>query len=287
MPDTPANTELTPGMQLLDKLDDNKLAPNIMHFGRILRAAGLPVGPGKIIDATQAVMAVGIRSRSDFYWALHAVFVNRRDQHELFDQAFLIFWKDPKLLERMMGILLPQVDGVESPPPEEQPLRRLQEALSQPNDEDLDNEEEEEQEDEIELDAAMTVSERELLQTMDFEEMSADEIAAAKSAIAKMRLPITEVPTRRYRATRRQARVDMRSTMRAALRSAGDFIPLKFRKRSTRPPPLVILCDISGSMSRYTRMFFTFHACCYQRQRPCPHVPLWYPPNERDPLSTK
>ena len=121
---------LAPGMQLLDRLDDNKLALNIMHFGQVLRAAG-SIGPGKIIDATNAVMAVGIQSRSDFYWALHAVFVNRHDQHELFNQAFHIFWKDPKLLERMMGILLPSVDGGEEPPPEDQPLRRLQEALSQ------------------------------------------------------------------------------------------------------------------------------------------------------------
>ena len=128
MAETTQTTHLTPGMQLLERLDDNKLAPNIMHFGRVLRAAGLPLGPGKIIDATNAVVAVGVKNRSDFYWALHAVFVNRRDQHELFDQAFHIFWKDPKLLERLMGILLPQVDGDATPPPTEQPLKRLQDA---------------------------------------------------------------------------------------------------------------------------------------------------------------
>ncbi len=268
MAENPANTDLTPGMQLLDRLDDNRLAPNIMHFGRVLRAAGLPIGPGKIIDATQAVMAVGIQSRSDFYWTLHAVFVNRRDQHELFDQAFHIFWKDPKLLERMMGILLPSIDGGEEPAPEEQPLRRLQEALSQQQEKESETDEEQEQEEEIELDAAMTVSERELLQTMDFEEMSAAEIEAAKRAISNMRLPITEIPTRRYKASARQARVDMRATMRAALRSGGDSIPLKHRKRRTRPPPLVILCDISGSMSRYTRMFLHFmHAVTNDRDR--------------------
>lgn len=262
----PANTELTPGMQLLDRLDDEKLAPNIMHFGRVLRAAGLPIGPGKIIDATQAVMAVGIQSRSDFYWALHAVFVNRRDQHVLFDQAFHIFWKDPKLLERMMGVLLPSVDGDEEPMPEEQPLRRLQEALAQQQEKEGQSDEEQEQE--IELDAAMTVSERELLQTMDFEEMSADEIQAAKVAISQMRLPVTEISTRRFQPSARQARVDMRATMRAALRSGGDSIPLKHRKRRTRPPPLVILCDISGSMSRYTRMFLHFmHAVTNDRDR--------------------
>ena len=262
------DSDLTPGMQLLDRLDDNKLAPNIIHFGRVLRAAGLPIGPGKIIDATNAVITVGIKSRSDFYWALHAVFVNRRDQHELFDQAFHIFWKDPKLLERMMGILLPSIDTEENSPPEEQALRRLQEALSQQDDPKNESEDEKEQEEEIELDAAMTVSERELLQTMDFEEMSTDEIEAAKRAISKMRLPITEIPLRRFQQSSRQARVDMRATLRAALRSGAGSIPLKHRKRRSRPPPIVILCDISGSMSRYSRMFLHFmHAVTNDRDR--------------------
>lgn len=266
MAETPTSNP-TPGMQLLDRLEDNKLASNIMHFGRVLRAAGLPVGPGKILDATKAVMAVGVTRRSDFYWALHAVFVNRRDQHEIFDQAFHIFWKDPKLLERMMGILLPDIDAGESPPPEEQPMRRLQEALA-PKDDGPEQEKEEEREEEIELDAAMTASQRELLQSTDFEEMSADEIERAKQAIARMRLPITEVTTRRYRASPRQTRIDMRATLRAAMRSGGASIPLKFRKRRTRPPPLVILCDISGSMSRYTRMFLHFmHTVTNDRDR--------------------
>ena len=64
---------------------NSRFAANIMHFARLLRAAGLPVGPGKVLDAIRAVEAVGIGSRTDFYWTLHAVFVNRRDQRELFD----------------------------------------------------------------------------------------------------------------------------------------------------------------------------------------------------------
>ena len=163
-----------------------------------------------------------------------------------------------------MGILLPSVDG------SEEPLRkitcRLQEASAKramtariP----AGGRTEEKR-----VDAAMTVSERELLQTMDFEEMSADEIDAAKRAIAKMQLPITEIPTRRYQVSTRQARVDMRGTLRAALRSGANSIPLKYRKRRSRPPPIVILCDISGSMSRYSRMFLHFmHAVTNDRDR--------------------
>ena len=92
----------TPGLALLDKLEGNKLVNNIMYFGRVLRSAGMPVGPGKILDAVSAVQTVTATNRRDFYWALHAVFVNRRDQHEIFDQAFHIFWRDPRLLERML-----------------------------------------------------------------------------------------------------------------------------------------------------------------------------------------
>ncbi|MEE8332610.1 MAG: VWA domain-containing protein [Alphaproteobacteria bacterium] len=259
--------ETTPGLELLSKLDDSKLLSNIMHFGRVLRSAGLPVGPGKIIDAVNAVRAVGVTHRRDFYWSLHAVFVNRRDQHEIFDQAFHIFWRDPKLLERMMGILMPQEPGEEEAGPEpEPPSRRVMEAMN-PGDNDAQNEEDE-KEPEIEVEATLTASANELLQTMDFDDMSSEEIARAKLAISRMRLPIRDVPTRRYRTSYRKERIDMRATFRAAMRSGGAVIPLQFRKRRRRPPPLVILCDISGSMGRYTRMLLHFmHAITNDRDR--------------------
>ena len=104
-----------------------RLAENIMHFARTLRAAGLPVGPGKVLRAIRAVEAVGIRRRDDFYWALHAVLVNRRDQQELFDQAFHVFWRNPKILERMLGLFLPSFGGSDDDARELS--RRLAEAL--------------------------------------------------------------------------------------------------------------------------------------------------------------
>ncbi len=251
---------------LLGGLEGSRLVANVMHFGRILRAAGLPVGTGKVLDAVGAVREVGLKNRTDFYWALHAVFVNRRDQHGLFDQAFHIFWRDPKILERMMGIVLPA--GEAPPPPEAAPpSRRLLDALTPKND-DAKADEEREREEEIELDAAMTASANELLKQMDFEEMTADEIARAKAAIAGMRLPIAAAPIRRFQPTARRGRVDMRATLRVALRSGGAGIPLRWRRRRRRPPPLVILCDISGSMSRYTRMFLHFmHTLTNDRDR--------------------
>jgi len=260
------NGTTPPGLALLDQLEGSKLVPNIMHFGRVLRSAGLPVGPGKILDAVQAVLAVGIESRRDFYWSLHAIFVNRRDQHEIFDQAFHIFWRDPHLLERMLGLLMPQIPGEEELPPEEPPNRRVMEAMS-PEEKD-GKDPEEKKEPEIDVEATMTASSNELLQKMDFEDMSAEEISKAKTAISRMRLPIHEIPTRRFQRSQRPVRIDMRATLRAALRSGGSVIPLQYRKRRRRPPPLVILCDISGSMGRYTRMLLHFmHAITNDRDR--------------------
>src|SRR5258708_12631459 len=100
-----------------------------MHFARPLRAAGLPVGPGKVIDAVAAVRAVGITNRADFYWTLHAVFVNRPDQRPLFDQAFHVFWRNPELLKKMMSLVLPEM-SLDIPEDEKnEMLRRLAEAL--------------------------------------------------------------------------------------------------------------------------------------------------------------
>ncbi len=232
-----------------------------MHFARTLRTAGLPLGPGKVLDAVAAVEAVGITDRRDFYWALHSVFVNRPDQRVLFDQAFHVFWRNPELLKKMMSLVLPQMN-VDAPPEEgAEMLRRLAEALH-PHQEARDSEETE-----LEFDAAMTFSDREQLRQMDFEKMSLDELARAKAAIARLRLPIHDVPTRRYARDPRGARTDMRATLRAALRSGG-LIELKRKSRRLRPPPLVVLCDISGSMSRYSRVFLHFmHSITNDRDR--------------------
>ncbi len=243
--------------------EQGRLAHNIVHFGRVLRAAGLPVGPGKVIDATRAVETAGIASREDFYWTLHSVFVNRRDQRELFDQAFHVFWRNPRILERMMSLLLPtaRTDGDAEYDP---PSRRLLDALF-PGRGEGENDEEF---GEIVGDAAGTYSRREILQSMDFESMSADEIAEAKAIISRMRLPIMRAPTRRFAPDPRGPRIDMRATLRSALRSGGDTIPLRRSARRRRHPPLVALCDISGSMSRYSRMLLHFlHAVTNDRDR--------------------
>ncbi|MBI1206485.1 MAG: VWA domain-containing protein [Azospirillum sp.] len=247
--------------------ETGRFAVNIMHFARTLRAAGLPVGTGRILQALEAVEAVGVGDRGDFYWALHAVFVNRRDQRLLFDQAFHVFWRNPQILERMMSLLLPSVRAeLKRQGPEL--ARRLEDALNlgrRPRDDDRAREREPER---IEIDATLTWSGRELLQGRDFEKMSAEEVALAKAALRTIRLPRWEQPTRRFRADPAGRSIDLRLTMRRSLRSGGDLIELATRSRRSRPPPLVAICDISGSMDRYARMLLHFlHAVTNDRDR--------------------
>jgi uncharacterized protein with von Willebrand factor type A (vWA) domain len=241
-----------------------KLANNIVHFARTLRTAGLRVGPGQVLRAVEAVEASGLKKRDDFYWTLHSVFVNRRDQREIFDQAFHVYWRNPRLLEKMMEMLLPSVGVPADPESSKQLSRRLQDAL-QPGRGEAPREEGEPPE--VEVEATFTVSDREVLQHKDFEQMTQAEIDQALKAIARLRLPVPERRTRRFQAARRGPRVDFRASLRRALRPEG-LIELRKREPRRRPPPLVILCDISGSMTRYTRMFLHFmHAITNDRDR--------------------
>ncbi len=245
----------------VDISDGGKLALNVMHFARALRAAGLPVGPGKTLEAVQAAALVGLRPRDDFYWAMYAVFVERAAQRQVFDQAFRLFWRNPAELRRMMAFTSPTAAARED---QEKISRRVADALSPDN----EVEPQDLQEAEVELDTTQTYSAFEILQEMDFDSMSAEEVEEAKRAIAEMRLPIMEVPTRRLVTDPRGARMDMRATLRAGLRSSGGLLPLKYRRPATRHPPLVVLCDISGSMSRYSRLFLHFvHAITNDRDR--------------------
>ena len=233
-----------------------------MHFARVLRAAGLPIGPDRVVDALRALQTAGIERREDFYWTLAAVFLSKREQQELFDQAFHIFWRDPQMLERIMSLLLPQIYGRAGQTETPAASKRLSEALYSKR------EQAQQQEQQIEIDASLTFSPSELLQHADFETMTGAELAQAKKLIARLRLPIPEVRTRRFRPDARGARIDLPATLRASLKGGAQIIALKRRSRITRHPPLVVLCDISGSMSRYSRMFLHFlHAITNDRDR--------------------
>ncbi len=246
--------------------DQGRLAENVMHFARVLRAAGLPIGPDRVLDAVRAVEVAGVERRDDFYWTLASVFLDRREQFEIFDQAFHIFWRDPQLLERVMAMLLPQVYGRHTKDDTRDASNRVAEALRlKPK---KTKESAGEPPPEVQLDAALTFSSREVLQHADFETMTSEEIAQARQMIAKLRLPIPEILTRRLKPDPHGARVDLRATLRASLRGGSQLLSLRKRSPTHRHPPLVALCDVSGSMNRYSRMFLHFlHAITSDRDR--------------------
>jgi uncharacterized protein len=238
-----------------------RLAENIVYFARALRAAGIPVGPGAVLDALAAVDAAGVGTRDDFYWTLHAVFVKRHEHSVLFEQAFRIFFRRRGYLDQLLASMLPQTPGKdeETPKPGAQ---RVQEALLS------GLAETERPKPDVEVDARLTVSDREVLQHKDFAQMTTAEIAAAKDAIKRLVLSLDEVKTRRLAPHRRGHLVDIRRTLRASLKAGGAVIDLKYLGPRTKSPPIVALLDISGSMSQYTRLFLHFlHAVTDARKR--------------------
>jgi hypothetical protein len=242
-----------------------KLAENIMHFARVLREAGIPVGPGTVLDALDAANCGSIRTRDDFYWTLHAVFVKRRDQRELFDQAFHVFWKKPKMLEQLMQLFFHSITRDAGEKAKQAGFRRLAEAMFDKHE---TQSQQRKKKDDIEVDATFTASADEVLRKKDFEQMTVAEQAQAKQSISNMRLHRIEVMTRRYERASHGPTIDMRRTLQGSLRAGGHFIDLERRQKQWHEPPLVVLCDISGSCSNYSRMFLHFlHALTNDRDR--------------------
>ncbi len=243
-----------------ERENSGRLAENIVYFARALRAAGLPVGPGAVLDALQAVNVARIGTKDDFYWTLHAVFVKRHEHSILFDQAFRIFFRRRGYIDKLIAQMLPQTLPT-APQAPEAGAQRIQEALFAGN-------KAKTEEQEVEIDARLTVSDREVLQKKDFAQMTNAEIARAKEAIARLALPLDEVKTRRLTPARHGRLIDMRRTLRSSMKAGGALIDLKYLGPRVKEPPIVALLDISGSMSQYTRLFLHFlHSITDARKR--------------------
>jgi uncharacterized protein with von Willebrand factor type A (vWA) domain len=241
---------------------DGRIADNIVYFARTLRKAGMRVGPASVVEAIDAVLTAGIGARDDFYWTLHAVLVKRREDRPVFDEAFRLFWRSRELIEKMLAMFSPVAPDRREKEKQRAAESRVAKALFAGQESVR-----EEEAPEIEIDARFTVSGREVLRGKDFAQMTVEELADARRAIADMRLPVDRVATRRFRADPRGSRIDPRATMRAALRTGGDMIVPRFRSVRMVQPPLVVLADISGSMSQYTRIFLHFmHALAEKRR---------------------
>lgn len=245
--------------------EEGRFAENITHFARALRRAGLPVGPERVLNAIHAVRAAGFSHRTDFYHTLEACFVSRPEHLVLFRQTFKLYWRDPRFLEHMMKMLSPMLRDTSPPPKPPDAERRAAEALlDEPEDKPLPSPDEMDA-DEFTLDAELTWSADEKLRQTDFEQMTLAELNAAKRAIERMALPVKPIASRRTRSDPRGQIADWRGTIRTAMRR-GEVLTLERRARRLRWPNLVALCDISGSMSGYSRMLLHFlHAASNAR----------------------
>jgi uncharacterized protein with von Willebrand factor type A (vWA) domain len=245
------------------KDDGGRLVDNIVYFARVLRKAGMKVGPAAVRDAVEAVQIAGVGSREEFYWVLHSVFVKRREDHQVFDQAFKLFWRTRDLVEKMIAMFSPVAMETQRKEKLKAGETRVSQALFEGHEKSRPPEEKPI----IDIDARETSSGNEVLRQQDFEQMTAAELAEAKRAIANLALPFDQVETRRYKPSSTARRVDPRATMRAAMRTGGDLILPRFRKRRKAHPPLVIIADISGSMSQYTRIFLHFMHVISEKRR--------------------
>lgn len=238
------------------------LASNLLAFGRILRRAGLPLGPAEILAGAEALTVTGLDDRTQVRAALRAVMVHRHEHQPVFDQAFDLFWRDPEAGRHAGAMAL--MEGMKEKPKPPPAARRVAEALKG----DRKQPERAPEEQREQFDITMTASERERLQGMDFEAMSAAEIAAAKREIRRLVLPLDARVTRRFRADPSGPVADLRATVRESLRTGGEILDIARKRRVVRPPPLVALCDISGSMARYAQILLHFlHAIANDRDR--------------------
>lgn len=234
-----------------------QFADNIVGFARALRSAGMPVGPGAVIDAMSALQVIDIGHRADVFATLEAIFVKRHEHALIFKQAFNLFFRASEEWKHMLDSV-PLPEQARKTP--QAGARRVQEAMSQPRMTETPQHQEQ--------DLRLSVSDKEILQKKDFAQMSAAEITEALRAIERMHLPQAELLTRRHRPDPHGLRLDLRRTLRASLRSGGDIIDIHRLGRIEKPAPIVALLDISGSMNEYTRLFLHFlHAIGDARKR--------------------
>jgi len=231
---------------------------NLLFFGRILRRAGIDVHPGRMIDVVEALGHVNLGARDEVYHTCRALLVHRPEQLAVFDVAFEKFWRQ-QLGRPGSGTTQParQADGSGSPT-ESPTAQELVAEIGALEGTDADA---------SSGSAVRTWSDRGGLGAKDFAALSAAEIAEAQLALARLVWNPGERRTRRW-VRGRGPRIDLRRAISESLRTGGDIVTLSRRRRRIRPRPLVLLCDVSGSMERYSRMLLHFaHAVTRRHQR--------------------
>ncbi len=227
-----------------------RLLHNLLLFGRVLRGLGLDVNPGRMMDLVSALDYIEIGNKADFFYAARTLLVHEREDLELFDEAFELFWRKPAeswgvewqgLSRRRKSnkpIVMPPPLKDEPPPAENNTDSNSKEPMTV-------------------IEVTRTYSDREVLRHKDFAQMSAEESDAVNEMMAHLQWKISERRTRRRRPGKGEM-LDLRRTLRRSLRAGGEIFHWSYREPKLKPRPLVIIADISGSMERYTRVLLHF-----------------------------
>lgn len=246
-------------MNLGHEFDKGALVDNITHFARALRTSGLPVGTGQTVKAIKAVETVGLHTRGDFFSALQCSFVNRPDQMVVFAQTFELFWRDPRYHDHMMSMMLPSIRGANEKRNPAAGMKRAGQSLMGESKNPINYPDgDQEVGEELEVVSIGTTSYQDRFNSMDFEQMSTEETREAKRIIAELELPIKQLVSRRYKPNPKGRVSDWKNTMKMTSRTGGEIFKLGYQNPTVRYPNLVALCDISGSMSTYSRMLLHF-----------------------------
>ena len=231
--------------------EKNESAPtyflkNLLLFGRLLRVMGLDVGASEMVDLTHALAWIDIGKKQDVYQSARAILVRRHEDYPLFDQAWRAIWRKPTdpTQQRLELIADPRLLP--------KPLRVPRSSMARADDGSKHEEET------VEVHALQSYSQAEILRRKDFASFTWEEVQQAKRLMQQMRWRVGERRTRRRRPVNAGEFLDLRRIVRGNLRHGGELLSLEWKRRKSKPRPLVILCDISGSMEHYTRMLLHF-----------------------------
>ena len=241
--------------------EESKLLENILRFIRLLRNSGIKIGNQSSIDALNSIKILKIGNRNEFYWALHSNLIYRNEDKEIFDQCFHLFWQNPKILQQMFNLLLPQIGTQKAPTTNKKQLKRISDNIQKQN-KDIEKEKKEE----IIFDSKMSWSNKSALNTKDFEMMSLKEIKQAEKEIKKFLIKSKTQISRRWKKNDQSSKISTKYTIKKSVKNNG-IIHLAFKDRIKKFKPLVILIDISGSMESYSRiMLFLSHMLVQQHK---------------------
>ena len=239
---------------------DTKLLDNILSFIRLLRKSGVKIGNQSSIDALKSIRLLKIGNRKEFYWALHTTLINRNEDKQIFDQCFYLFWQNPKIMEQVFNLLIPQIGTQKSPENPKKQLKRISENLGKKN---IDLEKN--QKDEIVFDSQMSWSNKSSINSKDFEMMSSNELKEAEEVIKKLLIKSQTQLTRRWKNMDRGVKVSFKNTIKKSIQNNG-IIKLGYKDKIKKSKSLVILIDISGSMESYSRIMLFFSHLLMKQQ---------------------